>query len=567
MKIQNTKYFCFLLSAFSLVAASEMYLLVLDNIFYTISLKLYLCLGVLSMAVVFFNESFLNCIYENKKIFNLKYYAIISLSCLMLTAAYGPSIFINYYKYDDWMYMSYSMGEINFQFVNSPINEHYIPLLKIILYYNSLYSDSTFFGYSLILYLSIMFLTSSLSRLIATHIKDLNALFITMMAFSVWPTFDESRTWFGGAFWLTMPIATLLVAIILIKEIIADRSPSKNLFLLGVFLFTTVFISSQVLLPIIFICAYLLPYLLAEETRAGVKKHIFKIALISTLPSIITFLARPELPTKRANFYGLIDGSILRNADYFVKNKVFFIDKSSYASNYSIFLIVVFAFLCMYFLIKSRVSINKKSIVNEGVLSLYLLGLLIFFIFIVQVGLGRGWDSWIVLNEYYATMPLVGFFITFSIIIYILINCLTTTKYYIIPVYIMLIALMIYSCVYNYPSEKYIKQIMHQKEFMRDLGEMTCAKLSKVNDGQQIYLEYKMPFAKLKNAEEIFRAPQTFINSMSNDTFLMLSFKTVSHECNEEIGKISMIKSFGNKEKYDSNEEINFYKKYYHTVN
>ena len=63
---------------------------------------------------------------------------------------------------------------------------------------------------------------------------------------------------------------------------------------------------------------------------------------------------------------------------------------------------------------------------------------------------------------------------------------------------------------------------MHQKEFMRDLGKMICGKLRGVDDGRQIYIEHKMPFAKLKNAEQIFRAPQTFVDSMSNDTFIML---------------------------------------------
>jgi len=549
------------------MVASKIYSFVLDDIFYSITLKLYLCLGILSMSVVFFNESFLNIIYENKKIFNLRYYAIVSLCCLMLTITYGPSIFINYYKYDDWMYMSYSMSEISFQFINSPINEHYIPLLKIILYYNSLYSDPAFFGYSLILYMSIMFLTSALSRLIAIHIKDLNVLLITLAAFSVWPTFDDSRTWFGGAFWLTMPVATLLVSIILVKEIVADRSPDKNSFLLIIFSFVTVFISSQVLLPIIFIYAYLLPYFLFEESKNDVKKYILRITLISAAPSVITFFARPQLPAKHADFYGLIDGSILRNAFYFIENKIFFMDKPSYTFNFSIFVFVVFSFLCMYLLIKSRLSFDKKIIFNIDVLSLSLVGLSIFFIFIIQVGLGRGWDGWIILNEYYATMPLVGLFLITSIIIYLVINCLPLSKCYILSLHSTLIILIIYSFVYNYPSDKHIDRIMHQKEFMRDLGKMICGKLRGVDDGRQIYIEHKMPFAKLKNAEQIFRAPQTFVDSMSNDTFIMLSIKMASHECNEEVPKISMIKLLDSKDKYESNEEINFYKRYYYTVN
>ena len=191
--------------------------------------------------------------------------------------------------------------------------------------------------------MSIMFLTSALSRLIAIHIKDLNVLLITLAAFSVWPTFDDSRTWFGGAFWLTMPVATLLVSIILVKEIVADRSPDKNSFLLIIFSFVTVFISSQVLLPIIFIYAYLLPYFLFEESKNDVKKYILRITLISAAPSVITFFARPQLPAKHADFYGLIDGSILRNAFYFIENKIFFMDKPSYTFNFSIFVFVVFS--------------------------------------------------------------------------------------------------------------------------------------------------------------------------------------------------------------------------------
>ena len=187
--------------------------------------------------------------------------------------------------------------------------------------------------------------------------------------------------------------------------------------------------------------------------------------------------------------------------------------------------------------------------------------------FFVQVGLGRGWEAWIVVNEYYATMPLVGFFIIISIILYLINNYIVIKKYHILLLYLALIILIIYSFKYNYPGENYIKKIMYQKEYMRDLGRMTCGKLRSVNHGDKIYLEHKMPFAKLKNATEIFRAPQTFVDSMSNDTFIMLSIKAASSECNEETSKISNIKILDYKDKYEKNEEANFYNKYYYNVN
>jgi hypothetical protein len=564
MTIKNRKYFLFLLSVLALVAASKLYSLLIENIFYSISWKLYLCLGLLSASVVFFNESFLNIIHENKLISNFKYYIIILFCCLMFTITYGPSIFINFYKYDDWMYMSYSMSEINFTFINSTINEHYIPLLKTILYYNSIYSDPSFFGYSLILYISIMLLISALARFIVIHINDLDVLFITLIAFSIWPTFENSRTWFGGAFWLTMPLATLLVSLILVKEIVADRSPDKNSFLLAIFLFITVFISSQVLLPIIFICAYLAPYLLFKEDRISVRKYFFRITLISVVPSIITFMARPELPTKRVDLYGLIDGSILRNIFYFIDNKIFLIDKPSSTIVFFTFILFVFSFVYICFSIKSKSNFNNIILANKNILSLSLVGLCIFLIFFVQVGLGRGWEAWIVVNEYYATMPLLGLFITISTILYIIKKYIIISWHQISLLFLSLIVLLSYSFVHNYPGEKYINQIMYQKLFMQDLGKMICGKLEGVNDGSQIYLEHILPFSKLKNAEEVFRAPKTFIDSLSNDSFIMLSIKTASRECKNEIGKISTIKKLEFGDEQETNEEINFYKKYYY---
>ena len=105
---------------------------------------------------------------------------------------------------------------------------------------------------------------------------------------------------------------------------------------------------------------------------------------------------------------------------------------------------------------------------------------------------------------------------------------------------------------------------MYQKLFMQDLGKMICGKLERVNDGSQIYLEHKLPFSKLKNAEEVFMAPKTFVDSLSNDSFIMLSIKTASRECENEIGKISTIRKLEFSDKQETNEEINFYKKYYY---
>jgi hypothetical protein len=564
---QKSGIFLPIFSVIAFIAATKVNSEVFNSFFYSINLKVYFSLAILSFTTTSLFECILNIFYKNQKLLTKKYYLIVTLSGLALTIIYGPKIFINFYEYDDWMYMSYSLSDLSLAFINSPINEHYIPLLKLLLYYNSKFSDPTFFGYSLLFYMASMLVLNVLARFIIVHIQDERILAFVLISFSVWPSFETARTWFGGGFWLAIPVATLLLSILLVRKIITHDSSSKNFILLFIFSAITVLISSQILIPIIFIYAYLIPYLLYEKSKIGFKKSLLKISIVSFIPSLFSFLARPQLPTTHANFFGFIDGSLFRNIYYFIDNKILLIQSPKKIVIFLTFIASIFLLVKLMKLIKNdfKLKINNSS--YSDVFAFSSLGLTVFLMFVIQVGLGRGWDSFIVINPYYSTMPITGICIVLSALIYLKLKTTGINRKKVWFYWIILILISSFSFYKYYPNEKYIKQVMYQKEYIRDFGEMTCSKLAGVEDTKHVYLKPKLQFSECKRAEDIFKAPKTFVDSasISDNFFIMLAIKTSSYMCGNQSKKISRTKLIDDQQLIETEEEKYFYKKYYHT--
>lgn len=198
-KIKYTAIFFAVSGLFSLY-----YLTVGVGYYYLLPIYFALIIVGISSSILF--EVFFDRILESTLAKKFVYKAGMIASGLAMTVVYGPRIFIKYYEYDDWVYIPYRYADIGFEYIFTPVNDHFVPLFKIVLYFVGLLSDPTYFGNAVVFYLSSLLIVFGLGRVLLTHTAHPALAAGVTFAFAIWPTFDSARTWFGGGFWLALPV-------------------------------------------------------------------------------------------------------------------------------------------------------------------------------------------------------------------------------------------------------------------------------------------------------------------------------------------------------------------------
>ena len=423
----------------------------------------YATLALISLGATAMGEALYDLIDAHKGMRRLDHFALMALAGLLLTACYGPRIFIKFYEYDDWIYMPYQFEKLGWAFLNEPINDHYVPLLKVILYFMSRFSDPTYYGNSVVFYLASMLVLTGLGRVVRAHVDNFHVFALAALSFALWPTFEGARTWFGGGFWLALPVAAFLGVILAVRRIATSESPSlRNYLGLATAGLATVLCSSQILIPWMFIFVYALPYWngATDDQRPGLYKKGSLISLILLAPTAIAFFGRSHLTRVAPNLSGLFDGAYFTNLALFVKAKVGF-DKLS--TTLLVGLIVCYGAFLLYrrwraakpgqapvllsylfvmtfcgltmpkmgfneittpfwlvgLLISGVHTLTKlfrsgrleQAPEKTGAYAIMLCGLSMLLFYILQVGVGRRWGISTALADYYVMFPMAGFWL------------------------------------------------------------------------------------------------------------------------------------------------------------
>jgi hypothetical protein len=328
--------------------------------------------------------------------------------------AYGHRVFVNYWYYDDWGYFAWLARRPDTAFLTTPINDHFVPLLKLLVWATDRAFGFNYIGAACLQQIAFLIIVVVLAHLLwEAGSRPWLVIFWTGL-FAMWPAYGAARTWFGGGFWLTASAALLLVYVLHTRSMILGPS----LLLSGtavsaVLAVATVLISSQTIAPAVYAAAFCGPSLLLRPRCPSVRRFGM-LAGVSLVPTAIAlwgrhaYVVRPPM-----NLSGLLNGDLLRNLGVFILNKALF---SKVFGG-----IPPLAAVAALLLLPAGVALWKIASSERMqpdrpafVAGLVLLGGSIFVVALAQIGMGRRWDYDAVLNPYYITFPFLGIWLAWA---------------------------------------------------------------------------------------------------------------------------------------------------------
>jgi hypothetical protein len=331
--------------------------------------------------------------------------------------SYGHRVFVNYWFYDDWGFL-FADQRLNLRFFTAPINDHFVPLYKLVLWFLPRVFGFDYIGAACLQQIVFLILALALAHLLwgAAHRPWLVILLVGL--FALWPSYGAARTWFSGGFWLTASAALLAVYVLHTRNIVfAETMAPADIVISAVLGLATVLISSQTLVPAVYLVPFCAPALLTSRRRGVDLRRLGTLCAVSLLPTAIAFGGRrvyidPQ-PIDRS---GLFNGLLLKNLGIFIINKVFLIFDYRWFDSGRPRVVLVAAFL-LPLLVAAATLTARRAI--EPVRRARLGGLLvggsaIFVLSIVQIGLGRHWGYNTALNMYYVTLPFFGLWLTWA---------------------------------------------------------------------------------------------------------------------------------------------------------
>ncbi len=223
------------------------------------------------------------------------------------TLIYGHRLFVNYWFYDDWGYFGWLDQRPNLRYLTSPVNDHFVPLLKLLLWWVARIFGFNYIGAACLQQIAFLMLLVVLSHLLWEVSNRPWILILVVGSFALWPSYGIARTWYGGGFLLTASAALLAVYVLHTRSIVfADTMAPAEIVasaILGDVL--TVLISSQTLVPAVYLIAFCAPVLLASARRSVDLRRLGTLCAISLLPTAVAFwgrsvyVVRPPLNTSR----------------------------------------------------------------------------------------------------------------------------------------------------------------------------------------------------------------------------------------------------------------------------
>jgi len=506
------------------------------------NLQLYALILCMSLSFVLVSRMLVAFALPDEGLIFSKYGMALNLGgVLFLTLIYGPQILIKFYEYDDWVYLGFKYSSFGLAYLNEPVNFHYVPVLKLVLYLIDYLSDPTYVGNAATFLFVNIFLMTCFLELALRVLKNKVLAFLIVALFGVWPSAEMARYWFGGGFWLVLPLPFYLLLLMQVMKQTSGKTVMPMDLVMIFFLSSiTVLSSSQILIPAVGMFTYALVYQLciAKPNPRDALKRLVPLALCILIPTAYALAMRSSNPGVSLNLNGLIDGSYLRNFLLFIAVKIIYIKWFS--------ILLMLQFILIVVLISWRGVKLADFIGNERmsmVIGLMAFSLASYMLFVLQVGMARSWETYAILTPYYASYPLLCCFlfgtslvalfdimarkdvsaisrigIKFSEIRVLSIALKNSNSLLVISMSVMLL------CASSISSEKYkissehIEKVKFQRIRVAEFGEAVCDVLKKSNTNR-LELIAARPLSDCKDCELLFNAPQSFLDYFSTDKY------------------------------------------------
>src|SRR5258708_10830048 len=319
------------------------------------------------------------------------------------SVAYGDRVFVNYWNYDDWGYLV--PGPPN---ITQPLNDHFVPLFKIVVWGMRSVFGFDYIGAACLQQAAFLVIVLVLAHLLWSGTRRPWILILLVGLFAMWPGYGAARTWFGGGVWLTASAALLSVYVLHTRGIIfAETMRLADVAISRVLAAATVFISSQTLMPGVYVATFCAPAALWPQRRNALRR-LGLLCAISLAPTAAALWGRSVYVVRSPlNPSGLFDGHLFSNLAIFILNKAFFVNSFTSLPRIEPYLYLVW----LVILAAAGKKLASKDIDagrRADLAGLILGGYAVFVLPLVQIGLGRRWNYDAVLNPYYVTLPFLG---------------------------------------------------------------------------------------------------------------------------------------------------------------
>lgn len=325
------------------------------------------------------------------------------------SVVYGHRVFVNYWYYDDWGYLvRVPLG----QWITAPLNDHFVPLLKLVLWGMRRVFGFDYIGAACLQQAAFLLIVVVLAHLLWRATRQAWALVLLVGLFAMWPSYGAARTWFGGGFWLTASTALLAVYVLHARRIVfAETMRAADITVSFALAAATVFISSQTPAPGIYLAAFWGPALLWAQRRNVAARRLGLLCAVSVAPTALSLWGRAVYVGRAPlNFSGLFDGSLFANLAIFILQKALFVNAydslTSLPVRIGLYSVCLAALVAAFLRLAVSQSIDSRR--RAELAGLILGGCALFVVPLVQIGLARRWSYHAVLNSYYVTLPFLG---------------------------------------------------------------------------------------------------------------------------------------------------------------
>jgi hypothetical protein len=349
-------------------------------------------------------------------------YRAACLAGIAYSVTYGPYVFINLWWADDWGYLAWG-DSFTPDLLTKTLNDHLSPLLNVILWTTNKTFGLDYIGIACLQHGVFVLLLLSLAHIFWTALKWPRALVFFLVTYACWPTHGDARFWLGGGFWLSASAAFLMLYLLhALSRLTNDEKPLMiiDLSISLVLAAMTVFISSQTMIPGVYLLCLVAPLIAVAQQPGHVARRIGMLAGLSLVPTAVIFIAR-RVYVQRSGFdlSGVIEGDLIRNVFLFFSEKVVMMRGDIHKAKYQLESAAVFAVL---FAAPVALAIGvqfdkwrKGDISNPtewaARLGLVLLGCGLIGVLFIQIGAARNWLTEAVLASYYATLPLLAYWL------------------------------------------------------------------------------------------------------------------------------------------------------------
>lgn len=446
------------------------------------------------------------------------------------SVVYGHSVFVNYWYWDDWGYLV--PRPFDMALVTGPLNDHFLPLLKIVLWGTTRVFGFDYIGAACLQQAAFLLLILALAHLLWSAARRPWLLILLVGLFAMWPSYGVARTWFCAGFWLTASAALLAVYVLHARRIVfGEKIRLKDLAVSAVLAAATVFISSQTLLPAVYLVAFCFAALLVSERRIVDVRRLGILCSISLVPTAVALWGRSVYVVRSPmNPSGLFDGQLFTNLGAFI------LDKALFASSFSGWLpLVVLAVLFVLPLAAAAIKLAASKVIDPGrradLAGLMLGGCAIFVLSLAQIGLGRRWTIEAALNTYYVTLPFFGLWLAWAGI-GLALACRpeagTSTRparSVAIAVAAVLAAAGLSGTIVRSepPFGQRLRLIHSQRQFIDDLGAAVCDLALLHRAGPPVHWVPSFDFSNCKVCESIIGPPQFFHDTLGFDSMTRIA--------------------------------------------